>query len=241
VNPLHPDDVVVTWNKTARSAHVIKMAREGGAAVIVAENGYHGKDENGIQRYALALDGHNGSGRWYAPDRSRLDALSINFQPFRIPFNNSVLIADQRGIGSPIMRSPPLFGDKMEQRLKSVGWETRVRRHPGQDEPSVPLMDDLADVSALVVWSSNCATAALIAGIPTFFTAPITVTAGASRPVEELLEKDFREFGPRDKAFARMAWAQWTVREMTSGEPFRVLLDVHAGRLPSCQKGVDLA
>lgn len=241
VHACHPDDVVVVWNKTARSTQAIQMARQGGAAVIVAENGYHGRDENSVQRYALALDGHNGSGRWFAPDRSRLDALGVHFTPFRIPKNRRVLIAQQRGIGSPVMRSPHDFDTRTAAALERAGYETRIRRHPGTEAPEIALLDDLADCAALVVWSSNCATAALIAGVPTYYTAPAIITQGAARPLEELLVDDFREFGVVTKPFSEMAWAQWTVDEIDTGEPFRLLLDVHKGRLPSCRPGVDRA
>lgn len=240
VHACHPDDVVVVWNKTARSTQAIQMARQGGAAVIVAENGYHGRDENSVQRYALALDGHNGSGRWFAFDRSRLDALHIDFKPFRVPRNNRVLVAAQRGIGSPLMRSPHDWHETMAQRLRAAGFEPRIRAHPGTAEPPVSLQDDLADCSALAVWSSNCATAALIAGVPTFYDAPAIITAGSARPMRELLAQDFREFG-LTQAFSDMAWAQWTVDEIASGKPFELLSFVHTEDLPSCRSGIDLA
>jgi hypothetical protein len=238
--PLAPNDVLVIWNKTARSTQAIQMARQGGAAVIVAENGYYGRDENSVQRYALALDGHNGSGRWFAFDRSRLDALAIDFKPLRVPRNNRVLVAAQRGIGSPIMRSPHDWHETMARRLLAAGYEPRIRAHPGTGAPPVSLEDDLADCSALAVWSSNCATAALIAGVPTFYDAPAIITAGSARPMRELLAQDFREFG-LTQAFSDMAWAQWTITEIASGKPFEILLHIHTESLPSCRPGIDLA
>lgn len=242
--------MVVIWNKTGRSAQAIRLARQGGAAVIVAENGYHGTDENGIQRYALALDGHNGSGRWFGPDRSRLESLNIDFRPPITSMEMPVVIAGQRGIGSMSMRSPPNFHDKMSALLNHYGMTVRVRHHPGSSLNIIPppMADELADCSAMVVWSSNCATSALIGGIPTFYAAPAIATAGAAKPYKSEFGIDLQNLiAPirHDDAFmdgfGRMAWAQWTIAELTSGIPFQHLLDIHKGKLPYVGAWVDRA
>lgn len=246
--PLASSDVLVCWNKTARSAQSIALARQGGAAVIIAENGYYGVDENSVQRYALALDGHNGSGRWFCGGPDRLQSLNIDFQPTRLPRTGKVLVADQRGIGSPIMASPWNYSQSACNWLTRHGFEPKERKHPGTrglDVPPPPLEDDLADCDALVVWSSNSATKAMIMGVPTYYVAPAISTAGAATKLDlhdTLLPPCAAPFDDAfQAAFERMAWAQWSVRELTSGEPFRLLLDVHAGRLPSCLPGIDLA
>jgi hypothetical protein len=242
--PLDRKDVVVCWNKTARSTQAISFARLGGAAVIITENGYYGRDENGIAPFALALDGHNGSGRWFCGGPERLSALNIDFKPLRMPREGRVLVAGQRGIGSNVMRSPWGFDQQASNWLRSAGYEPKVRLHPGDRERTAtppPLMEDLADCDALVVWSSNCATEALIAGVPTYFMAPTIVTAGAATMLSvsnhDLPLPHVGE--PFQAAFERMAWGQWSVRELSSGEPFRLLLAVHAEALPSCMPGID--
>jgi hypothetical protein len=55
----------------------------GGGALIVTENGYCGEDRNGLKPYAIALDGHAGAGRWYAPDDSRLRPSIFRSNPSR--------------------------------------------------------------------------------------------------------------------------------------------------------------
>lgn len=240
--PLKEGDVAVIWNKTARSRQTVQMAREGGGAVIVAENGYFGKDADGAQSYALALDGHNGSGRWFVGWPDRLNAHQIRFKDWRRTETGNILIADQRGIGSAQMASPPQFAHETLHELKARGLAPRVRSHPGRHAPTTPLFDDLADCDALVVWSSNCATAALIEGIPTFYRAPHIVTQGAAlgyrlfeQPHERLVRVD-----PRPEAFLNMAWAQAFLDEIESGEALRRLMDVHAGLLPSNNTGLGL-
>lgn len=243
--PLPPGDVAITWNLTGRSRQSAEMARQGGGALLVTENGYYGRDAGGQKAYALALDGHNGSGRWYAPDASRLQVLAPPFKPFRWRDDGGVLIADQRGLGSPLMRSPYDFAERMVREITTTNVEfVKVREHPGRHAPARSLVEDLADARALVVWSSNCATIALIEGIPTFFCAPTIVTEGAARSyrtgcIRRACLSGFTEIG-RHAAFARLAWAQWFLAEIETGEPFRILLDVHAGKLPACQTGFGL-
>lgn len=241
--PLAPDDVAVIWNKTARSAQTLRMARKSGAAVMVAENGYFGKDANGHQPYAIALDGHNGSGRWYAPDASRLERLGLEFAPIKTEAGyGKVLVVDQRGIGSPLMRSPAGFGTNMYDRLSHhmPFRQIEYRGHPGRHAPGRSLDADLEGCDAVVVWSSNCATRALQRGIPVHYCAPTIVSAGAAKPFTPALRATFTE-GERQAAFSRMAWAQWFLDEITSGEALRTLLDVYSGKLPSASPGIDLA
>ncbi|UTU07849.1 hypothetical protein CcrC1_gp163 [Caulobacter phage C1] len=234
--PLGPDDAVVVWNRMGRSLKAETMAREGGAALIVAENGYHGKDADGIQSYALALDGHNGSGRWFVGDDERLKALRIDFKPWRVQQTGKFLIAAQRGIGSPLMRSPPHFAERLVERVEAQGMRAYIRPHPGQHTPPTTLLQDLEDKEGLLVWSSNAATQALIHGVPVHYMAPSIVTRGAAkRLTTPFLWNSSADARP--EAFQRMAWAQWFLSEIASGEALRTLLDVHQGKLPSVQEG----
>lgn len=235
VSRLRHDDLGVVWNLTGRSNHAAQMAREGGGALIVAENGYTGTDQNGHQYYALALDGHCGSGRWYAPDDSRLQILDIDFKPWRQTTTRRALIAEQRGIGSPLMRSPAHFGATMTRELAKRGYNGFVRPHPGANkDANGPLLESLEDKDCLVVWSSNCATEALINGIPTYYNAPHIITAGAAAKFATLDNHNFTDEARRI-AFSRLAWAQWTLEEIADGVALDTLLQVHRGQLPSCQ------
>jgi len=237
--PLEPDEVAVVWNKTGRSKQTVDMAKIGRGALIVAENGYRGRDSDGRQAYAMALDGHCGSGRWFAPegDDSRLKRLQIDFQPFRPGEGKKLLIAGQRGIGSEAMRSPPNWAETLPHRSNLRGYTCNIRPHPGlHKDAAEPLLEQLEGVHSLLVWSSNCATEALIAGYPVYYDAPTIVTAGAAWPLRQFPHESFTEEA-RQAAFQRLSWAQWFVSEIESGEAARVLLDVHLGKLKSCNQG----
>ena len=100
----------------------------------------------------------------------------------------------------------------------------RIRAHPGNDEPARKIGEDLKGAWAVFVWSSSVALHALAEGIPTYIEAPHQIVKGASAsgPVDAPVIPD------RQPHFERMAWAQWRLEELESGEPFRHLLP--AGR-----------
>lgn len=234
------DDVAVIWNKTYRSRRVIDAARASGAALLVTENGYMGQDAAGIQNYALALDGHNGSGRWHVGDEKRLRRMNPTLRPW-VSDTGRVLLLGQRGIGCPLMASPHDFERDVAPRMERDGWNVRLRPHPGAAKPKKSLDDDLDGCSMAMAWSSNAATRALELGVPVLYAAPYIVTAGASKPFDLTKCKNIARATCTDEerwaAFVRMAWAQWSLAEISSGEALVTLLDVHRGHLPSCQEG----
>ena len=87
----------------------------------------------------------------------------------------------------------------------------RLRPHPGK-LLGKPLEDDLAGAGKVVTWGSGAAVKALLMGIPVESHMPRWVA-----------EQDNTEAG-RLAMFRRLAWAQWTIDEIASGEPFRRLL-----------------
>src|SRR5688572_20634086 len=63
-HPIHSDDVLVLWNRHAHEDGIAQQYEKAGARVMVAENGYIGTDPEGGKLFALALNYHNGAGRW---------------------------------------------------------------------------------------------------------------------------------------------------------------------------------
>lgn len=221
-----PGDVFVSWNLYGSAADNAERFKSRGASVIVCENGYVGKDAEGRQYYALALDGHNGSGRWPEPEYDRLSKLNIEFKPWRDQ-GNHILVCGARGIGPPGIAQPAGWELLTAQRLKKITKRPiRIRPHPGNSAPTIPLADDLKDCWAVVTWASNCATEALIAGIPVHYCGPYIATAGAATPGIESIEDP--PTVDRMETFQRLAWQQWSVDEIQSGEPFeRLRIESH--------------
>lgn len=230
-----PGDVLVIWNRYGDYADCADACERAGGAVLVCENGYLGADRRGRQNYAIALHGHNGSGTWPGIGLPRPAGYSARWQLLELRRANwrkggsHILVCDQRSIGSPRMASPAGWARAAALELaRHTDRPIRVRPHPASSAVRdglvsvAPLADDLRDAWAVVVWSSNCASHALLAGIPVFASAPHIVTEPAVNRGLERIERPL--LGGRAEAFARLAWAQWSIEEITAGLPFRYLL-----------------
>lgn len=237
--PIHPDDLLVIWNRYGHYERIADRMEAGGGRVLVVENGYYGKDHNGRQPYAMAIGQHQGAGRWYWREGNekfdRLDTLGIKLEPMDWGRPGYILVCGQRSIGSQLMRSPPKWESDMAAFIKrEIDLEVRVRLHPEilarAKQPATPLLDDLAGAKAVVVWSSNVAVTSLALGIPTFHDAPnqiVGITAAwrmIPRMHTGVWTLDWDQ--ARLTVFARMAWAQWFVDEIATGEPFELLRGV---------------
>lgn len=220
-----PDDVLLIWNRGAPNHREALRFEQAGARVIVAENGYCGRDDQDRQFYALALDGHNGSGRWYIGEEDRFAELGLTPAPYRL-HGRYILICGQRGIGSKDMRSPGGWHQEVADKLQRMGHTVKVRPHPGQKDPETPLAADLRDARACVIWSSACGVQALLMGVPVLYDAPHWIGSPAAGRLAEVdrLER-YADDEKRREAFHRIAWAQWSVEEITEGVPFRHLLE----------------
>lgn len=244
--PGNPGDcqVLVIWNRYDINHQLALMVEKAGGVVLVAENGYlnagggtpkfdvHEGVESG-HYYALAKGGHNGSGTW--PDRAgghwiaetetygaRWRALGIELKAWRTA-GKHILVCPNRSFGRPDLIMPPNWAADVERRLKSATKrEVRVRPHPGNDRPARPLEADLEGAHAVVIWSSSAGVHALVHGIQVVCEGPAFILKGAcARSVRDI---DLLCLGEREPHFERLAWAQWTVDEIASGEPFRRLL-----------------
>lgn len=199
-----PGDVLVTWNRIADGHHAASVFESRGLPVLVTENAAWGNDFAGRRWYSLARGYHNTAGQFPVGGPERWDSLGVRLPAFRT--NGETVILAQRGIGTPPTRSP-------------IGWEYgalaryggRVRSHPGLRD-AVPLERDLADAGRVVTWGSGAAIKALLMGVPVVSEMPGWIG-----------EQDNTEAG-RLAMFRRLAWAQWTLDEIASGEPFARLL-----------------
>ena len=224
------DDIVICWNAYGRYGEARKLADAAGCRTFVAENGYLGQDSHGRQFYALAEHGHTGSGRWRVGGVTRWEhfaaAQNVKLKPWRTE-GRHILVCAQRGIGEPNMRSPYGWEEQVQNTIrKTTDRPIKVRLHPGRHGEKVPLLEDLKDAWACVVWSSNCTTTALLEGIPTFYAAPHIVHQGGALSLKGANLSD-PKLGNRILAFTNMTWAQWSVAELEKGMPWNFLLPVN--------------
>ncbi len=209
--PEGPEDWAILWNRQGANEILADQFEARGGTVIVCENGYLARVDK--SHYAISVHGHCGSG-WFPhdPTEDRFSKLGFVLKPWR-GREGSVLICAQRGVGSRTMKSPPGWAEKQLAFWKHVkGTTARIRPHPGQFAPKVPLVDDLRGVACCSIWSSAAGVQALVEGVPVVHHAPHWICAGAGE-------------ANRVEILNRMAHGQWHFDEIASGLPFARLIN----------------
>jgi hypothetical protein len=209
-------EVLVIWNRYEETHAIASRFERDGGTVIVAENAYIGLDRDNRQRYAIALDYHNGRGRWFTGGPQRWQRLTVEenltLAPLREPGREGyTLIAPNRSFGTPGGIMPHDWAERVARELTQRGERTRIRYHPGNFKSPVPLDRDLDRATRVVIWSSSVGVEALLRGIPVECRAPWWICKG------------WEQTG-REHALQRLAWAQWSVNEIERGDPFVHLL-----------------
>lgn len=217
-----PTDLLVIWNRYFQNHDIATRAEARGTRVLVAENGFFARPSLGGMHYALALHGHNGIGTWPEGDGARWAELGVELKPWRTD-GRHILVAPNRTFGMPGFSMPPEWPKAAVDALrKYTKREVRHRAHPGNDAPRIPLEEDLRDAWAVVIWTSSVGVHALCAGIPVICCAPRWIAKAATS--ESLAAVEAPPMPDRLRPLERLAWAQWTLDEIQSGEAFRCLL-----------------
>lgn len=207
--PTNEDEeaILITWNRIgAADTWSSKFIRRG-LPVLVVENATWGNSFAGERWYHIARHYHNTAGCFPIGDARRWSALSQPLAPW-VPDGPGKLVLLQRGIGSAPTRMPPNFLAKAKKLYPGA----KIRKHPGTSKKVLPLKQALAGVSEVVTWGSGAAIKALQMGIRVRSFMPRWIG-----------EQDNTDAG-RLAMFERLAWAQWTLKEIASGSPFDRLL-----------------
>jgi hypothetical protein len=192
-----------------------KRFEQAKAKVIVCENGFLGATWRGDRWYAMALNHHNGAGRWPEGGPERWDSWGVELAPMRNLYGAPPLLLAQRGIGEPALRCPDRWVADAARLFKA-----RIRRHPGTSTAGPTLEEDLRDTADVITWSSGAGLKAMLLGCRCYYGMPNWIGAPAAHPIS------FTGLAPdrRLATFRRLAWAMWSGAETSSGEPFRRLL-----------------
>lgn len=225
-------DICITWNRYGGADAQARAVEAAGGTVIVVENGYLGRDAAGQKLYAMQRSMLHGFGPFHVGEEDRLEALGVRFLPWRTGGTEVVVLA-QRGIGVDPVRSTPDDAQRVASAIRqATGLPVRIRTHPGDREPEIPLADDLARAAFAVCHTSAAGLHALVMGVPVVTTAerwlgrPAAsyVPAGDLAAWRDAPARLVRDGGLRALTFHRVAWAQWTVDEIKTGEPIRRVL-----------------
>lgn len=221
INNPGPDDVIVIWNRMGAGAEEAKRFEQGRARVIVTENGYLGRKWRGAEWFAMGLGHHNGAGTWPHRGPQRWDKWAVQLAPWR-QGGTEVVLLPQRGIGEPGVAMPSSW----TRDARGVIGACRIRAHPGEKGAGPTLEDDLKHAKCVAVWASGAGIKALVMGIPVFYSFPQWIAGGACRPLKEWAAGPLRDDEARLEMFRRLAWANWSMAEIESGEAFRSLLSL---------------
>jgi hypothetical protein len=220
-------DVLAIWNRKGHFERIADRFEAAGGTVLVAENGYIGRDDQGQQYYAIARHAHNGRGEWPTGGGERWARLGVQLKPWRAD-GEHILICPNRHFGQAGGVMPANWEHEIARQIqRHTSRPVRIRPHPGHwkrlaTHPDVTLADDLRGAWAVVIWGSSAGVKALVAGIPVIRCAPWWIAASAAgNDISHIANPPMPERLP---VFERLAWAQWTMAEIADGTAFRALL-----------------
>lgn len=203
-------DWLITWNLYGQNGKVARRYEN----VLVTENGYIWSGPE--QTYALAKGEHNGAG-WWPNGSGRFEKLGVELKPWRTD-GDHILICPNRGISSDAMYQPSNWDRMVAESLAHVGRPVRIRPHPGNwkvNPPKKPLEKDLENAWCVVIWSSAAGVRSLAHGIPVIACAPYWICKPATGDLSQIANPPMPDRLP---VFERMAWAQWSLDEIRTGE-----------------------
>jgi hypothetical protein len=215
------DDVFVTWNRFPNVESVAQEFERTGALVLVAENPWvkpTGDKREGM--VALCSGHHNGAGTWPVGDRARWSSFGIELSPWRSS-GKRVLVLPQRGYGESGVAMPLTWPQNVTARISQfTDRPVTIRPHPGLFHTKEP---DFTKTWCAVTWASGAAIKALVAGIPVFYEMREWIGGAAARCGLRYIEEPY--VGDRLPMFERLAWAQFWLDEIETGEPFARFLE----------------
>lgn len=196
-----PKDILITWNRIAMGHNAAIEFFLRGRPVLVAENASWGNEFCGSQWYTIARRWHNQKGYFDFHGNERWDSLGVDLKPWRT--TGETVVLPQRGIGAPEHSMPYGWGHQ---------FNARIRWHPGRN-PSIPLEEDLKNCMKVITWGSGAAIKAMMMGCRV-----------ASYMPNWIGDQDNTDEG-RLSCLRNMAWCQWRLAEIDSGEAFARLLE----------------
>lgn len=231
-----PGDILVSWNTYGNNEQAGQRVRDAGGIHIVAEEAYIRRIHH-EKYYALGVNGHNGNNQNRVGSHFRWRNWGIDLAPWHFG-GEHILVCGQRGFGYNAMAMPDDWQDRVLPQLRHVTkrpiW---FRPHPKRRRrmPTVrydrtvdyeqPIQDHLENCWAVVVYTSNAATDALLAGVPAFYCGPNLITSAAVKHGLMEIENPLRDQAQRYKAMCRIAWSQFSAQEIQGGWPIEHLVE----------------
>lgn len=222
-DPGKPENIFLSWNYYGANQTAGDQFKDNGGRVFVAENAYVMRGKY----YALAQNGHNGRGQANeVPTPDRWDSFQIPINPWR-DSGKYILVCGQRGGSYSDMSMPVDWPDVVYDKLRLYTDRPilyrphpEIQRYPVNKEITVvshkqPFCFQLKDVHAVVVYTSNAATNALLHGVPVFYEGPSVMCKDICNDNLKNIESPMTF--DREPVFWRLAWHQWSLDEIRTG------------------------
>lgn len=221
-------DVAVTWSAKKYRINEAMAARE--KDVLIVEHGYFG--DRTKKFCSCGFNGLNGRADFLMPiskPAGRWEKHKVEVKPWRQTDGDYVLILGQVDGDASMKAFRPGWYERIATEAKAVfGLPVVFRPHPLARKTSGgsalkvlggTLEDALAGAHCAITWNSNSGVDAILAGIPTF----VFDEGSMAWPVAgHRLKTDL--FRPDRTLWLRhLAYCQWTIKELESGETWDFL------------------
>ena len=184
--------------------------------------------------YLMNRDGFNGlePSAVMNHDPVRFENLDLNIQPWKKD-GKHILVCGQRGGNYSPLSMPNNWPTDVLRTLRTLTDRPILSRaHPARERAPTkspescfrvsseePLKAHLKNAFAVVVWTSNAATEALLYGIPVFYCGPTLATKKLALAGLKYINAPF--YTNREQVFWDLAWHQWDIEEIRSGKAWR--------------------
>ncbi len=231
--------VAVFYGLQGRLARLFKDYVQAGRTAVYIDLGYWQRKPEGKRRFEgfhkIVINDRHATAYFQkvAHPADRIEALGIRAAPWRSP-GSKILVAGMGPKGARFEGFEPRAWEK--QTIAELRRHTKrpiiYRPKPNWpsakpiegalfDAPGATSLDRLfEDTHAAVVWHSNVAIDALVAGVPIFAHHGAASVLGLSDLSQ--IEQPIRPDG-REQWLADLAYTQWSVEEMDRGLPWRHL------------------
>lgn len=210
---LHPGPVAL-FGSPRLWTEVLGQAKAEGRDWYYGDHAYFGRQK--YYRITKNKFQHSGRGK---PDYERLQAMGITIRPWRSGGQHIVICPPDKIFSA-------LMGFDSASWLRNICYELRrhtertfVIRQRKDVGRSRSLREDLVDAWALVTYTSNAATEAILEGVPVFCTGDCAAQAMGSKDLSRIEKPNYPDW--REKWAATLAANQWTLEEMAAGDCWR--------------------
>lgn len=239
VQEYEPSEVAVVFGVYKKAVpfskyrgQIIESQKKHGKTIVL-ETGYINRGDEDHHHYAMGLNGLNGRADFknYNMPPDRWKKLGVELKPWKWD-GKYILVCGQVPWDASVDHTVHL--DWIDDVIRRTRWHTDrpilFRPHPkapdhfiaGVERSKKSIEEDFEDAWAVVTFNSNSGVEAAIAGVPVF----IEDCGSMAFPIanRNLVYLNDPRRPDRQKWANELAYCQWTLDEMRSGEAWRHLL-----------------